>query len=119
MSFRVYYKAYDTSNSEFIESDEVNHTVLVLVDGANVNTFESGPTDRGNGLYEVVVSDANIPQGSRFALQGASSSPNVSLFGESGVRPEATKSNVRSWVGGRWTDETGATFDLTITDIPE
>lgn len=32
---------------------------------------------------------------------------------------QTTKDAVRACVGGRWADEDGAAFDLTITEIPQ
>lgn len=88
MSFNAFYRAYDTSANAMKTGDAANHTVNVEVDGTPVTGLTE--TEVANGLYRVALTDAQCPQGARFAVYGSSSTSNVIIVGETGVRPSAT-----------------------------
>ena len=90
MSFTVYYSAWDVANSQPKDNDAGNHSVTVRVDGSDITGLS--PSFLGSGQYEVSLTDQQIPEGSRFAVRGTSSTNNVYIFGELGLRPKTNYS---------------------------
>lgn len=90
MAFNVYYRAWDTSANAAKTGDAANHTVSVEVNGSAVTGLTEAEV--ANGLYRVELSDVQCPEGARFGVYGSSSTANVAIIGETGVRPFAVES---------------------------
>lgn len=91
MAFNVFYRAWDTSANAAKTGDAANHAVSVEVDGSAVTGLTE--TEVANGVYRVALTDAQCPEGARFAAYGSSSTSDVSIIGETGVRPIVTLPN--------------------------
>lgn len=84
MSHQVTYSALNLLTRGPQLGDAANHTVVVRVDGTDVTGLV--PTELGAGLYEVTLSDLQLPPWSRFSVRALSTTPDVVIFGENGVR---------------------------------
>lgn len=85
MSFRVTYRAWNTFNAEPETGDDANHTIAVVVDGSALASLPS-IAEIGNGVYALDIPDADLPEGGRYIVHGSSSTANVVIFGDQGVR---------------------------------
>lgn len=74
---RVFYTAYNKDSQLFVPNDEANHTLTFRRDGTNF-TPTNPPTHVANGVYEVVLTDAERV-GELLVVTGASSTGNVLL----------------------------------------
>ena len=67
------------------------------------------------GRYQGTIDDAN---GSEWLVFSGASQPAGVYAAVGTISTLAAKESIRAAVGGRWTDESGAVFDLAITDTP-
>jgi hypothetical protein len=65
------------------------------------------------GLTGPFYAECKTPNGTVY-----SSVSNVAMVDDNSVIDTMEKATIRSAVSGRWTDEKGKTFDLTIEDTP-
>lgn len=86
MAWEARYYAWDTSNNVGKTGDGANHTIVVEVEGTEVTGLSV--TELGNGQYKVDPSDAQLPEGSQFSVNGSSSTSNVQIIGEASFRPK-------------------------------
>lgn len=84
MSFPVTYSALNLLTRGPQLGDAANHTVVVRVDGSDVAGLS--PTELGAGVYEVTLSDLQLPPWAKFSVRAQSSTPDVVILGESGIR---------------------------------
>lgn len=87
MSFNIYYRAWNTANNDWELDDELNHTIAATINGVITAPSAKFEVDSDTGLYYAVYTDGELPEGARFALYGTSSTADVIISGESGVRP--------------------------------
>lgn len=87
-TFRIYYKAWNTSTSLFVAEVATNHSITIHTPGGDV---AGSPVAVGGGDYYVDVDNADLAVGESFSLRGTSSGTDVVIAGVTGVRPEAMR----------------------------
>ncbi|MEM9825101.1 MAG: carboxypeptidase-like regulatory domain-containing protein [Planctomycetota bacterium] len=92
MPFNVNYYAWNNSTAAYVASDSANHAITVRANGVDQSGLAI--TEIGGGQYQIVLTDAQLPEGSQFSVRGSSSTANVSIHGDLGVRPRTPASVV-------------------------